>query len=185
MTVAATPAVAFAGPLDPPPVSVHHAAARGGNDSVAAAASAMLAAVLNGEEVYERLLLKAAAGAGKSYILKRLVQEAVAHENARRVAVVAFTHKQTHPLAADLGRALGQDKVCLFVSSERLARVPADVSQLATVVTRTADIPDSCVVIVATCHKLGGYGGERRRQLDRFGPGVNGDDPFDVLFVDE
>jgi hypothetical protein len=183
--VSTLPTVEFTGPLEPPPDGVHHAAARSGNDVVADAASAMLAAVLDSEEVYERLLLKAAAGAGKSYILKRLIQEAVAHVNTRRVAVVAFTHKQTHPLAADLGRALGQDKVCLFVSGERLARVPAGVSQLATVVTRTVDIPDSCVVIVATCHKLGGYGGERRRQLDRFGPGVNGDDPFDVLFVDE
>ena len=59
--------------------------------------------MLDGDEVYERLLLKAAAGAGKSYVLKRLVQEAVAHDNTTRVAVVAFTNKQIHPLAADLG----------------------------------------------------------------------------------
>lgn len=179
------PTVEFTGPLEPPLDGVHHAAARSGNNAVADAAAAMLATVLDGDEVYERLLLKAAAGAGKSYILKRLVQEAVAHDNTRRVAVVAFTHKQTHPLAADLGDALGQDKVCLFVSADRLGTVPANVLQRATVVTSTVDIPDSCVVIVATCHKLGGYGGERRRQLDRFGPGANGDDPFDVLFVDE
>ena len=57
--------------------------------------------------------------------------------------------------------------------------------QRATVATTTADIPDSCVVIVATCHKLGAYGGERKRLLERFGPGANGTDPFDVLFVDE
>ena len=74
--------------------------------------------MLDGDELYERLLLKAAAGAGKSYILKRLVREAVAHDNTRRVAVVAFTNKQTHPLAADLGDELGQDKVCLFVSAK-------------------------------------------------------------------
>jgi hypothetical protein len=59
------------------------------------------------------------------------------------------------------------------------------VSRRATVATSTADIPDSCDVIVATCHKLGGYGGERQRQLQRFGAGVNGNDPFDVLLVDE
>jgi hypothetical protein len=185
VTVSTLPTVEFTGPVDPPVDGVHHAAARQGNDAVADAASATLAAVLDGDEVYERLLLKAAAGAGKSYILKRLVQEAVVHDHTRRVAVVAFTHKQTHPLVADLGSALGQDKVCLFVSDDRLGEVPANMSDHATVVTSTVSIPDSCVVIVATCHKLGGYGGERRRQLDRFGPGVNGNDPFDVLFVDE
>ena len=177
--------VEFAAPRNPPPDGVHHAAARRGNDAVADAASATLAAVLDGDEPYERLLLKAAAGAGKSYILKRLVEEAVAHDNTRRVAVVAFTNKQTQPLAADLGDALGQDSVCLFVSADRLGDVSVDVSSRVTVATSTKDIPDSCVVIVATCHKLGAYGGERQRQLQRFGAGVNGNDPFDVLFVDE
>jgi AAA domain len=177
-------AVKFVEPHDPPPDGVHHAAARTGNDAVAAEASAKLAAVLDGDELHERVLLKTAAGAGKSYVLKRLVRDAVAHENTRRVAVVAFTNKQIHPLAADLGDELGRDKVCLFVSAGRVGDVPTDVSTRATVVTSTADIPDSCVVIVATCHKLGAFG-ERKRQLQRFGAGVNGDDPFDVLFVDE
>jgi hypothetical protein len=176
--------IEFTGPVDPPLDGVHHAAARGGNDAIADAASAVLAAVLDGDEVYERLLLKAAAGAGKSYLLKRLVREAVAHDNTTRVALVAFTNKQTHPLAADLGDELGREKVCLFVSADRVGDVPAAVSARASIATTTADIPGSCSVIVATCHKLGAYG-ERRRQLQRFGPGVNGNDPFDVLFVDE
>jgi hypothetical protein len=175
----------FTDPTDPPPEGVHHAAARAGNDAVAGAASATLAAALDGDAPYERLLLKAAAGAGKSYILKRLVQEAVVHPNTKRVAVVAFTNKQTRTLAADLGDTLGHDRVCLFVSADRLGDVPDDVLQRATVTTSTGNIPESCIVIVATCHKLGGYGGERKRQLQRFGPGANGDDPFDVLFVDE
>jgi hypothetical protein len=179
------PTVEFADPDDAVPDGVHHAAARAGNDAVADDASTTLAAMLNGDEPYERLLLKAAAGAGKSYILKRLVAEAVAHDNTRRVAVVAFTHRQTYPLAGDLGQALEKDRVCLFVTADRLADVPADVSERASVATTTATIPDSCVVIVATCHKLGGYGSERGRQLQRFGAGVNGSDPFDVLFVDE
>src|SRR4051812_48650317 len=156
----------FTDPQDPPPVGAHHAAARGGNDATAEAASAMLAAVLDGDEVYERLLLKAAAGAGKSYILKRLVREAVAHDNTTRVAVVAFTNKQTRLLAADLGDELGRDKVCLFVSAKRVGEVPADVAKRATVVTKTTNIPDSCVVIVGTCHKLGAFR-ERGRQLQR------------------
>lgn len=178
------PAVQFTGPLVPPPDGVHHAAARGGNDAVADAASALLAAMLDGDDLHERLLLKAAAGAGKSYILKRLVQEAIAHANAKRVAVVAFTNKQTHPLAAALGSALGKDKVCLFVARKREEDVPDYVSELATVATSTKEIPDSCEVIVATCHKLGAIS-ERNRQLQRFGAGANGTDPFDVLFVDE
>lgn len=177
--------VDFDPPRSQPSDGVHHAAARAGNDAVANAVSETLSAVLSGDAPYDRLLLKAAAGAGKSYILKRLVREAVAHPNTARVAVVAFTNKQIHPLAADLADALGRDRVCLFVSADRLADVPDDVSRRATVATSTTDIPDSCVVVVATCHKLGGYGGERQRQLRRFGPGVNGNDPFDVLFVDE
>jgi hypothetical protein len=177
--------VEFAPPHSQPLDGIHHAAARAGNDAVADAASETLSGVLAGDAPYERLLLKAAAGAGKSYILKRLVREAVEHDNTGRVAVVAFTNKQTHPLAADLGEALGKDKVCLFVAQARFGDVPADVSERASVAASTSTIPDSSVVIVATCHKLGGYGGERQRQLRRFGPGVNGNDPFDVLFVDE
>ena len=50
--------------------------------------------------------------------------------------------------------------------------------------TTTSAIPDDCEVIVATSHKLGAFG-ERKRLLDRFGPGANGEAPFDVLFVDE
>lgn len=185
MTVMPVEIVAFEAPVDPPPVGVHGAAARARNDAVATEASSMLEAVLNGDEPYERLLVKAAAGAGKSYILRRLVREAVAHDNTRRVAVVAFTNKQTRTLAADLGQELGRDRVCLFAAGDRVGEVPSDVSDRATVVTTTTAIPNSCEVIVGTCHKLGGYGGERGRQLQHFGPGVNGNDPFDVLFVDE
>jgi len=176
--------VSFTAPLDPPPVGVHRATARAGNDAVANAASATLAAVLNGDEPYERLLLKAAAGAGKSYILKRLVIEAAAHPNARRVAVVAFTNWQTRLLARGLGEQLGKERVCLFVARGRVNEVPPEVSASATVVSSTKDIPASCDVVIATCHKLGAIS-ERKRQLERFGPGVNGNDPFDVLFVDE
>ena len=102
--------VSFDPPREPPPIGRHRAAARAANDAVANAASTTLAAVLDGEEPYERLLLKAAAGAGKSYILKRLVREAVEHDNARRVAVVAFTNWQTRLLARDLGEQLGQER---------------------------------------------------------------------------
>ena len=49
---------------------------------------------------------------------------------------------------------------------------------------RPAAIPDDCDVIIATSHKLGAIG-ERKRLLDHFGAGANGEAPFDVLFVDE
>jgi AAA domain len=184
VTVVASETVEFAAPLDPPPAGVHHGAARAGNDAVAAEASRVLAAVLDADEPYDRLLLKAAAGAGKSFVLRRLVADAIAHKNTRRVAVVAFTNKQTRLLAGDLGDALGQDRVCLFVSAGRLDEVPDDVFKRAAVITKTAEIPRACEVIVATCHKLGAIG-ERGRQLNYFGAGVNGDAPFDVLFIDE
>ena len=47
----------------------------------------------------ERILLKAAAGAGKSYVLKRLVADAVDHVDCARVAVIAFQNRQLWPLA--------------------------------------------------------------------------------------
>jgi hypothetical protein len=180
-----TASVHFTAPSEVASPSAHHSAAASGNAVVAEAASATLAAVLEGDEGYERLLIKAAAGAGKSYVLKKLVEDAVAHDATRRVAVVAFTNKQTYPLAGDLGDALGSDRVCLFVAQSRLGEVPPDLVGRCTIATGTTAIPQSCDVVVATCHKLGGYGSERQRQLDEFGPGVNGNDPFDVLFVDE
>jgi len=184
LSVVTSPTIEFAAPLDAPPSGVHHGAARAANDNVAAEASRILAAVLDADEGYSRLLLKAAAGAGKSFVLRRLVADAIAHTNTRRIAVVAFTNKQVFLLAGDLGDALGRDRVCLFVSSRRLHDVPDDVLHRATVITKTAEIPDSCEVIVATCHKLGAIS-ERNRQLQYFGAGVNGEAPFDVLFVDE
>ena len=177
--------VAFVAPRDPPPVGVHRAAARAGNDAVADAASATLAAVLDGDEPYERLLLKAAAGAGKSYILKRLVVEAVAHDNTRRVAVVAFTNKQTRPLAARPRRdARAGPRVPVRRARTGSATYPPTCPTARPSLRPRQDIPDACDVVVATCHKLGAIG-ERGRQLEHFGPGVNGNDPFDVLFVDE
>lgn len=50
--------------------------------------------------------------------------------------------------------------------------------------TSTSTIPEDCIVIVATSHKLGAIG-EHKRLLDKFGAGANGEAPFDALFVDE
>jgi hypothetical protein len=174
--------------FQPPTVSAsstdHHKKAAKGNAKVTAEASGVLQARLDGTAPVDRILLRAAAGAGKSYALKSLVADAIAHANCKRVAVVAFTNKQTHPLAAGLGAALGKERVCLFTAESRLSEVPPDTAKKATVITGLGDIPDSIEVVVATCHKLGGFSGIRKL-LDHFGAAANGSHPFDVLFVDE
>jgi hypothetical protein len=176
--------ITFTRPLDPAPIGEHHAAAHAGNAAVVEEASEVLRGALAGTAPVDRILLKAAAGAGKSFALKRLVTEAVAQPKCERVAIVAFTNKQIHPLAIGLGRGLGKDNVCLFVSKDRWDDVPNEAHDSATVVTSTKDIPLSVKVVISTSHKLGAIG-ELGRQVKHFGPGANGKSAFDVLFVDE
>ena len=176
--------VTFTPPVVSSATGDHHSLAAAGNAAVTEEAAVALNDALSGTAPVDRLLLKAAAGAGKSFALKRLVAEALQHPKCKRVAIVAFTNKQLHPLAADLGRTLGKTQVCLFVKKERIPDVPADAAAAATVVGSTKDIPATARVVISTCHKLGAIN-EHKRQLDQFGPGVNGTDPFDVLFVDE
>ncbi|NMM23286.1 MAG: AAA family ATPase [Phycicoccus sp.] len=163
---------------------VHHARAASGNAAVADEAIGVLRDALSGAAPVDRILLKAAAGAGKSFVLKRLVADAIEHPRCRRIAVVAFTNNQIHPLAASLGATLGADRVCLFVSKHRYGDVPDEAHANATVVTTTSAIPLDCDVVISTSHKLGAIS-ELKRQMDHFGPGHNGASPFDVLFVDE
>ncbi|MBD3926092.1 AAA family ATPase [Nocardioides cavernae] len=163
---------------------VHHAAAAAGNTAVAIEASAALQAALAGTSDHRRVLLKAAAGAGKSFALKRLVQDAVAHERCSRVAIIAFTNKQIHPLAVDIAKAIGKDYVCIFVKKGTVNDLPDDVIKHVTIAEKTSEIPTDAKVVVATSHKLGAPS-ELRRQKDALGPGRNGDAPYDVLFVDE
>lgn len=164
--------------------SAHHTAAAARNAAVADDASHELADILSGASPVERILLKAAAGAGKSHVLKRLVAEAHAHPACKRAVVVAFTNKQVRPLAISLGKGLGRDRVCLLVSAQQWGEVPQEVIDAATVVTKTSDIPDTASVVVATCSRLGAPG-EVNRLRDRMGAGHNGATPFDVMFVDE
>ena len=176
--------ITFTPPVDPAPTGDHHAAAHAGNAAVVDEASDVLREALAGTAPIDRILLKAAAGAGKSFALKRLVTEAVAHPHCERAAIVAFTNKQIHPLANSLGASLGKDKVCLFVSKDRWGDVPNETHDNATVVTSTKDIPLSVKVVISTSHRLGAIG-ELSRQVNHFGAGSNGKTPFDVLFVDE
>lgn len=162
---------------------IHHAQAASGNLEVADEALGVLRDVLSGDVDYERLLLRAAAGAGKSYVLKRMVVDVVESPNVARVAITAFTNKQTHPIARDLGQELGKSRVCLFVSAGRVDEIPADVSKNVTVATKLSEIPPEAVVIVSPVQKFGVD--SSRKMANQLGAGFNGEAPFDVLFVDE
>jgi len=163
---------------------VHHARAAAGNAAVAEKAIGVLRDALSGAAPVDRILLKAAAGAGKSFVLKRLVADAVEHPDCARVAIVAFTNKQIHPLATSLGRTLGIDRVCLFVAKDKYADVPDEAHAHAAVVTTTSSIPHGCEVIISTSHKLGAIG-ELKRLKDHLGAAHDDASAFDVLFVDE
>lgn len=176
--------ITFTQPLEPAGPAIHRARAAARNAAVAEEAIGQLRDALSGSTDLERILLKAAAGAGKSYVLKKLVANAIEHPRCLRVAVIAFQNRQLWPIAASLGKTISKDKVCLFAAKGAYDDVPDDVFDNAEVNTTTSAIPDECIVIIATSHKLGAMG-ERKRLLDKFGPGANGDTPFDVLFVDE
>lgn len=177
--------VQFTPPLAPAVSGVHHAAAAAGNAATAAEASRVLADALAGIAPVDRILLKAAAGAGKSFVLRRLVGDALTHPRCVRVAVVAFTNKQTHPLAVALGKALGRDRVCLRVSKAALPDVPDEVETYATIAGSASDIPDTAVVVISTVHMLGAPGELGRMETALGGKAANGESVYDVLFVDE
>lgn len=162
--------------------AVHHAEAAAGNVAATTSAIEALNSALGDRSTVERILLRAAAGAGKSYALKRMVDQALAHPRCGRVGVTAFANKQIYPLAGDLGRMLGRDRVCLYVSAERFGEVSDVVREAATVVAHVQDIPEGASVIVATSHMLGFTG---RRLTKHLGPAGDGEHLFDVLFVDE
>ena len=176
--------LSFTPPLEPNRPAVHHARAAAKNAVVAEEAVGQLRDALSGSTDLQRILLKAAVGAGKSYVLKRLVADAVGHPRCLRVAVIAFQNRQLWPIAASLGDTLGKGNVCLFSGKDAYTKIPIDVAARVEVSTSAATIPDDCVVIIATSHKVGVMG-ERKRLLDKFGAGANGEAPFDVLFVDE
>ena len=81
-----------------------------------------------GSAELERILLKAAAGAGKSYVLKQLVADAVDHPTCLRVAVIAFQNRQLWPLAAVAREDARQGPTSACSSSkDRYDDVPDDV----------------------------------------------------------
>lgn len=106
--------LSFTPPLEATRSAVHHARAAAKNTAVAEEAIGQLRDALSGSSDLERILLKAAAGAGKSYVLKKLVADAIDHPRCLRVAVIAFQNRQLWPIATSLGNTLGRERVCLF-----------------------------------------------------------------------
>lgn len=163
---------------------VFHAQAAAGNSAASQAATDTLLEALAGTAPIDRVLLKAAAGAGKSYALRHMVTQAVTVGGATRVAIVAFTRKQTYPLATGLAKVLGKDAVCLFVAKNSKRDLADEIVEAVTVVESSPEIPKDAKVVIATCSKFGAPS-ELKRQLDNLGTASNGSAPYDVLFVDE
>lgn len=162
----------------------HHALAATANVVASAEATAALMDAVNGISTHDKILLRAAAGAGKSYALVHMVGEALANPNCLRVAVTAFANKQVIPLARRLGASYGTEKVCLFVSEKWRVKLPDGIEDEVTVVTKSREIPDSSRIVLGVSHKFGARG-EHGRMRDQLGVGANGERIFDVLFVDE
>ncbi|MDY7101251.1 MAG: hypothetical protein S0880_08690 [Actinomycetota bacterium] len=175
--------ITFSPPLVEAGRAVHHAAAADGNHDATTAAIDALCAAMSGRTDVERILLRAAAGAGKSHALKRMVGEALRRPGCRRVGICAFANKQVFPLAEDLGRTLGRDRVCLRVSKKRIDDVAESVQRAATVATDDRSVPPGATVVLATSHMLEMVGSRLSRQLGPVGP--DGEHLFDVLFIDE
>lgn len=176
-------------PAFTPPTAVatsayHHSRAAAENEAAAKFAKGQLLDALNGSSDVQTILLKAAAGAGKSYVLKQLVQDAIVQPQCLRVAVTAFQNRQLWPLAEALGTAIGKDKVYLWSSKNRFNDVPDSVKAAATVVDSGNAVPTDAPVVIATSHMFGEIG-PRRIVRDHFTPSFHGDYRFDVLFVDE
>jgi hypothetical protein len=174
----------FKPPIAPDREAVHHKAAAAGNINAEREAIRVLKNILEGSANYDKVLLRAAAGAGKSFTLVRMVSETLAHSECNRVAVTAFANKQVFPLAEKIGGELGPDRVCLFVAADRIAEVPPSVLRAVTLATTTRDIPIDAAVVLGTSHKFGAWG-EATRLMSHLGAASNGERAFDVLMVDE
>ena len=160
----------------------HHSRAASQNEAAAKFAKGQLLDALNGSSDVQRILLKAAAGAGKSFLLRGLVRDAIAQPKCLRVAVTAFQNRQLWPLAASLGDELGKNAVCLWASKRVFPNVPDWVKNSATVVDSVKSIPQDVPVVLTTTHM---FGMTRQHVRNHFGSAFHGDHRFDVLFVDE
>lgn len=174
-------------PSIPVIVSEHHERAAAGNvdvttEAVVALRSA-LSAPVDAEDRITHLLLRAAAGAGKSYALCRLIVDAAGPPGTRRLGVAAFTNNQIRPLAERLTELLGRDRVCLHLSAEAYGNLPHGYVSRVSVVTTASSIPSNADVIVTTASKLK-TPGEQDRMKQQLGT-TSDDRLYDALFVDE
>ncbi|NCL73633.1 MULTISPECIES: hypothetical protein [unclassified Rhodococcus (in: high G+C Gram-positive bacteria)] len=160
----------------------HHSRAAAQNEAAATFAKGQLLDALNGSSDIQRILLKAAAGAGKSFLLRGLVRDAIDQPQCLRVAVTAFQNRQLWPLAASLGNDIGKDRVWLWASKRVFNDVPDWVKTSATVVDSVKAIPQDVPVVLTTTHMLGMT---RQHIRSHFGTSFHDDYRFDVLFVDE
>ena len=175
-------AIVFTPPATPSATAQHHNAAAAGNAATTERAIDALLATLSGTAEYERILLKAAAGAGKSHALQRMVAAALEHPGCTRVGITAFANKQLYPLARQLGETLGRKNVCLHVSADRAGQIDEALAAVATVVHSSGDVPPETQVLISTTHM---FEGTHRSHLPRLGPAANGEQLFDVLLIDE
>ena len=160
----------------------HHSRAASQNEAAAKFAKGQLLDALNGSSDVQRILLKAAAGAGKSFLLRGLVRDAIAQPQCLRVAVTAFQNRQLWPLAAALGNDVGKDNVYLWASKRVFNDVPDWVKAAASVVDSVKAVPQDVPIVVTTTHMLGMT---RQHVHNHLGTSFHGDHRFDVLFVDE
>ncbi len=165
-----------------PNVITWHGHAVAGNKREAQRAMEILRDALPLDGPHERILLRAAAGAGKSHTLKYMVQEALKEPMCGRVAITAFANKQIYPLAADLGDVLGKDNVCLFAAKDRMGEIAPSIKDRVTTVCEYRDVPQTAQVVVATTHK---FEYTTRYLKQHLGLAADKERLFDVLFVDE
>lgn len=169
-----------------PPAAVasekeHHATAAAGNAAVVEEAVGVLKDCVSGSSDINTVLLKAAAGAGKSFALRRMVAELVDHPDVEHVGVTAFTNNQVEALVRGLTAELGRDRVGWFISKKKAEQLDPAVFEELNISNRLADFSEDVAVFVSTSHRFGVMG-----ELGRMRTALGKDTfPFEALLVDE
>jgi hypothetical protein len=174
--------VVFSPPIALTPAGRHHAEAARANYLATSAALDALTEAVRGNTMTKRILLRAAAGAGKSHALKRMVAEALGRTGCQRIGVTAFANKQVFPLAEELGTAHGAAVVCLRISADALPDLPDSVRRAVSIAPDNASVPATARVILATASMFGRVGWNLK---DSLGALPRSDHLFEVLFIDE
>ena len=159
----------------------HHATAAAGNAAVVEEAIGVLKDAVTGASHVDTVLLKAAAGAGKSFALRRMVAELIDHPVVEHVGVTAFTNNQVEALVRGLTAELGRDRVGWFISRKKSESLDPSVFEELNISNKLSDFGDDVKVFVSTSHRFGVMG-----ELGRMRTALGKDDyPFEVLLVDE